>query len=77
MNRWSTTLTVSPETLKYDLGKYIWASSTERNLYCFECESIDFQNREGDSIWDTKGSGEMRLPKDVGVYIVRGKWKVE
>jgi hypothetical protein len=63
--------------LKYDLGKYILAATFERKLYCSECENIDFQNRSGNSIWETKGTGEILLPAEVGVYIVRGKWMVE
>ncbi|OJD26990.1 hypothetical protein ACJ73_01624 [Blastomyces percursus] len=75
-SRW-TKLDASSESFKYDLGKYIWAEPSERKLFCFECENIDFQNEEGGRIWSTKGSGEILLPACVGVYIVRGKWKIE
>lgn len=56
---------------------YILPENYERKLYCFDCESIEFQNEKGERIWDTQGEGEMdTLPSKVGVYIVRGKSRV-
>lgn len=53
---------------------YILAENYERKLYCFECESIEFQNEKGERIWTTTGDGQMdMLPANISVYIVRGK----
>lgn len=57
---------------------YIVAENYERKLYCLDCQNIDFQDERGQPIWSTTGDGEMNpLPPNIGVYIVRGKFKVE
>ncbi|PVH94113.1 hypothetical protein DM02DRAFT_618850 [Periconia macrospinosa] len=54
-------------------ANYILAENYERRIYFLECENIDFQNRKGENIWSTKGDGQIDLPAQVGVYIIRGK----
>jgi hypothetical protein len=44
-------------------------------VYFSECENIDFQNEKGETIWSTKGEGQILVPPGVGVYVVRGKAK--
>lgn len=41
-------------------------------VYFWQCENIDFQDKEGNTIWSAKGKGQIRLPAFVGVYVVRG-----
>jgi hypothetical protein len=48
------------------------AENLERNLYCFNCDEIRFQNEKG-TIWIAKGSGEIVLPPGIGVFIKGGK----
>ncbi|EAS29504.3 uncharacterized protein CIMG_08250 [Coccidioides immitis RS] len=75
-SRWSK-LAVSADffaNCKKHAINYILAENYERKLYCFECESIEFQNEKGERIWTTAGDGQMdMLPANIGVYIVRGK----
>lgn len=47
----------------------------ERKICFLGCESLAFQNPSGKAIWTTKGDGEMIVPANVGVYLIRGKWK--
>jgi hypothetical protein len=56
-------------------AEYILAESYERKIYFLDCENIAFQDIKGQDIWSTTGNGEIDLPAEVGVYIVRGKWK--
>lgn len=45
----------------------------ERNLYCLKCDLIRFQTQAGEKIVETKGSGAIILPRNVGVWIAGGK----
>jgi hypothetical protein len=45
-------------------------------MYFLECENIAFQNKKGEDIWSTRGDGEIDVPAGVGVYVVRGKWRI-
>ncbi|PYH75336.1 hypothetical protein BO82DRAFT_437442 [Aspergillus uvarum CBS 121591] len=73
---WNT-LSVAPDFFKTCEKlpiNYVWAKEYPRRLYCLQCESIEFQDENGEKIWSTTGDGEMtNLPARVGVYIVRGK----
>lgn len=60
------------EDCKRHAINYILAENYERQLYCFQCESIEFQNEKGERISSTTGDGQMDgLPAKVGVYIAR------
>jgi hypothetical protein len=59
-------------TKKKDAVRYILAMKQERMLYFYDCQNIDFQDTNGQSIWPITGEGEMKLPGGVGVYIVWG-----
>lgn len=76
-NRWKSLTVASDffEDCKKQPIDYIFAESFERKVYFWECENIAFQNKKGEDIWSTKDGGEIDLPAEVGVYIVRGKWK--
>lgn len=58
---------------KKDPIEYIFAEDHERMVYFSDCENIAFQTRKGQDIWNTSGEGQIKLPAQVGVYIVRGK----
>jgi hypothetical protein len=57
--------------------QYILPEKSERMLYCFDCDRIEFRNERGITIWSTAGSGQMdKLPRDIGAWIFDGKSKV-
>ena len=54
---------------------YIPPENYERKYYFLDCDNIAFQTETGETIWSTKGEGEMDLPADVGLFIVKGRMK--
>jgi hypothetical protein len=54
---------------------YIPAEHYERKYYFSECENIAFKTEGGEIIWSTSGEGEIDLPSEVVIYLVRGKIK--
>ncbi|KAK2006175.1 hypothetical protein LZ32DRAFT_501068, partial [Colletotrichum eremochloae] len=53
--------------------KYLKAEDHERKYCFYDCENIAFQTAQGDTIWETAGHGEIKIPAGVGVYMVWGK----
>ncbi|RMZ71442.1 hypothetical protein GMOD_00006552 [Pyrenophora seminiperda CCB06] len=49
----------------------------ETTVYFKDCEIIAFKTLEGANIWETKGTGEMKLPAGVPVVIIRGQTMVK
>lgn len=57
--------------------QYVLPEKSERMLYCFDCDRIEFRDEQGITVWSTIGSGQMeKLPKDIGALIFEGKSKV-
>jgi len=54
---------------------YISAVNYERKICFLRCENLAFQTTSGKAIWTTNGDGEMVVPANLGVYLIRGKWK--
>lgn len=67
-------LTISVEFVEgHKAMELIKARDHERTVYFKDCEVIDFKDLKGANIWSTKGTGEIKLPADVAVVVIRGK----
>jgi len=75
-SRWiplSTDDTILARVVKYIPIHYIKPKGSETELLCKECKEVIFFNGD-EEVWTAKGSGKMKLPKDISATVYQGKY---
>ncbi|KAM3547651.1 hypothetical protein ARSEF4850_009891 [Beauveria asiatica] len=50
-------------------------ASYDRDFYCKACEDILFKDENGITVWDTHGSGQIKVPAGIRV-LAKGGWAI-
>lgn len=75
-SRW-TSLSADDTTLtrvvRYVSIDYIKPKRVETELLCKECKEVIFFDGD-EEVWTAKGSGKMKLPRDISATVFQGKY---
>lgn len=59
--------------MRYVSIDYIKPKVVETELLCKECEEVIFFDGD-EEVWTAKGSGKMKLPRDISATVFQGKY---
>lgn len=64
------------KVVKYVPIEYIKPKGSETELLCKECEEVIFFDGD-EEVWTARGSGKMRLPKNISATVYRGMYLIK